>query len=343
MLTPIKSYDIDKIIEDYSISHWGYTENLVPSSWDNFKKWKDTGKAKPLKYLMDHRADIRSSLKNFFPDCKSSLVFLFDYSESRRALEKIFQSENHNGAKISAYTLGFDGDDYHHYIGKVLKEIQSKLESNWSISSKMTLDVHPVLERDLAHSAGLGWFGKNSMLINRQQGSFTMIGSLLLDKQLDLSKAVKELDHCGNCIACVDACPTDAIDSKTRTIEAAKCISTYTIELFKDEEPPKGMEKFSGEIFGCDICQDVCPWNNKHLDLSTFQGNDNFWNEGQRSFIKDNFLLNSISNLNEKLMGLSNREYRRWLAGTSFERLGRIGLLKNLKTFLRFRKDTASN
>ena len=334
MTIHISQKEIHNILEEYSIAKWSYSENLVPLSFNHFNLWRKKNRAGPLKYLLDYRGEMRSSLRKYFPECQSAMVFLFDYSQSRRELEKIFQSDESNGAKIASYTLGFQGHDYHYDLGQVLERIQVKIYEKFGIKSKKTLDVHPVLERDLAYSSGLGWFGKNSMLINKEIGSYTMIGSLLLDNKLNLGKSIPDLDHCGNCVACIESCPTDAIDGESRTIDANKCISTFTIEMFKDCEPPKGIEKFAGEIFGCDICQDVCPWNSKHLDFSNVP--DHNFSE-KSSFIIDNFLLTPISELMEKINAMSNREYKRWVQGTSFERLGRVGILKNLKTFLRIR------
>src|SRR5690606_23512538 len=106
---------------------------------------------------------------------------------------------------------------------------------------------------------------KNSMLINRKEGSYFIIGSILLNQKLQLEETTPDVDHCGKCTACAEACPTNAIDVETRTINAPLCISTFTIEIFKDAEAPEGFDKSRGEIFGCDICQDICPWNRKPL------------------------------------------------------------------------------
>ena len=151
MTVSLQSTELDKLFSSYSISKWGYTESIVPSSLEHFEKWRTAGKAGPLNYLTDHRGDIRSSLSNFYSEYQSALVFLFDYSESRRELEKIFKSNDSNGARISAYTLGFEGEDYHLYLGKTLAEIAQKLEAQWGVDGKLTLDVHPVLELSLIH------------------------------------------------------------------------------------------------------------------------------------------------------------------------------------------------
>lgn len=151
------------------------------------------------------------------------------------------------------------------------------------------------------------------MLINQKHGSFFLISALLLDKDLELESRILDADHCGNCTKCMDACPTNAIvDNKV--IDANKCISTFTIELFKEAEAPEGYPTERGEIFGCDICQEVCPWNQKPLFNSPM---------GQAADFEGLFA-------KTKLEEISNREFKRIFKGTSLERTGRKGLLKNL-------------
>jgi len=132
----LKPQDIDELVSEYSISKWGYTENLIPLSLTHFEKWKEEKREGPLTYLSDHRGDMRASLSNYYPECQSALVFLFDYSESRRELEKEFQSEHSNGTRIASYTLGFEGEDYHLYLGNELLKIQKTLKDQWQIESK---------------------------------------------------------------------------------------------------------------------------------------------------------------------------------------------------------------
>jgi epoxyqueuosine reductase len=153
------------------------------------------------------------------------------------------------------------------------------------------------------------------MLINKKLGSYFLISSIFLDKKLDLSSKPVEPDHCGTCTRCIDACPTSAIIDG-RQIDASKCISTFTIEMFKDNvEAPKGYPSEREEIFGCDICQDVCPWNAKPL-LRSELGN-------YAAFEK------TFKNID--LTSISNREFKRVFKGTSLERTGRVGILKNIK------------
>ena len=255
-----------------------------------------------------------------YSDCRSVLVFLFSYIDQKKSLTKLASE-----SKIASYTLGFEGVDYHHWVSEKLNTIGESLQDQIKgLDFKISLDIHPVLERDLAYRAGLGWFGKNSMLISQEKGSYTIIGSLLLNKELEIETRKTVTDHCGNCTRCLDACPTGAIlDNKT--IDSNKCISTFTIELFKDAPAPEGYPVESGEIFGCDICQEVCPWNNKPLALSSGQQSDNKLVD---------FFNRSVREIYDDIEGMSNNDYKRFFMGTSFVRSGKRGLLKNLKPYL---------
>ncbi|MCO4795546.1 MAG: DUF1730 domain-containing protein [Bacteriovoracaceae bacterium] len=321
----------DSFIKELSIRDIGYTKLSQPMSFDHYNDWVNEGKHEPLGYLADHRKDLRSDLKNYYPEFKSALVFAFDYSPQKKSLEQFYNSEKSNGLKISSYVFGFRGVDYHIELRKRMNEVLDKLKQNRpGLSATYTLDIHPVLERDLAYKSGLGWFGKNSMLINKNFGSFFMIGSLLLDQELELEENTLETDHCGTCRACIDACPTDAIDVENRTIISNKCISTWTIELFKDAaEIPGHKEKGSGEIFGCDICQDVCPWNIKEQEKVPPGDLDHL----SSTKLKEFFLSRPISEIEKDLSEMSNRGFITKFKGTSLERSGRKGLLKNIKLY----------
>lgn len=322
-------------LSKWKIVDWGYVEDPIPKSFTQFKKWVAKEQHQPLKYLGDHRLDMREDLRNYFPSFQSSLVFLFSYAQEKKSLDHLFTNDpKWNGLKIASYTLGFDGEDYHHQIKESLHEITNHLKERFAdLECKLTLDIHPVLERDLAFKAGLGWFGKNSMLIHPKEGSFVMIGSLLLDKKIKLDPPSMQTDHCGHCRACIEICPTDAIDEDNRTIIAQKCISTYTIEMFGEATPIAGhLEKGSGEIFGCDLCQDVCPWNKKKLKALAPLPLDEV---PKRAMLIDFFMRTPLSEMIEKVEKMGIREFRRFFMGTSFERSGKRGILKNLKLFLK--------
>lgn len=313
------------LLSKLGVVDWGYTEEGTPVSFDKFESWVEKGNHGPLGYLSDHRKDLRKSLESVNENFQSAVVFLFSYASEKAALEEFYKSSESNGYKVAGYSLAFGGGDYHYELRRRLVEIGEKIGGEFKVS----LDIQPVLERDLAYRTGLGWFGKNSMLIHQKKGSFNMIGALLFDKKLGLGINEVQTDHCGQCTACIDACPTDAIDLEKRQIVASKCISTFTIELFKDAEPPKGYENTS-EIFGCDICQDVCPWN-KRMKREGEVEEAASWPEGKAVDIVNFFLRPNLKELTQNLGELSNRGFQKLFKGTSFERTGRVGFLKNLK------------
>lgn len=321
-------------LAEWGVVDYGFTSQAVPETLDHYNEWVEKGAHKPLDYLEGERREKRQSVKVHWDEFHSAVVFLFSYHSLHQSMHQIYaENENWNGLKLASYTMGFDGEDYHHLLKKRLNEIGSYLKQNYpGLDYKLTLDTHPVLERDLAFRSGLGWFGKNSMMINRHHGSFFIIGSLLLNQRIHPESPKIETDHCGQCTACADACPTQAIDPEPRTITAKDCISTFTIEQFKlDTVPPEKMDLTSGWIFGCDICQDVCPWN-KRVDRQ--QKSAHVFNDRQ-TVILDFFLRQDKLVLKEKLEAMSEGEFKRKFAGTSFERSGRRGLLKNLRLLLK--------
>ena len=313
------------LLKQLGIIDFGITNEPIAKSYKVFENWVLDGKNAELKYLEGSKMKAREDLRNYFPEFKTAFVFLFDYSNEKNNLEKFYQSSDSNGLKVASYTLIDDGEDYHLSIRRKLETLSSRLRDlKPEVKTLFSLDTQPILERDLAYRAGLGWFGRNSMLINKKYGSFFLIGSILCDADFSSFPTVIDNDHCGTCTACVDACPTNAIDYQTRTVDSSLCIPYFTIEKFKDDtEPPKGFSDMN-EIFGCDICQDVCPWNRKSLSNESLEGEVN-------QKIKDYFLINSPNEIMERLNNSSKKGYRRELAGTSFERTGRDGLLKNIK------------
>jgi epoxyqueuosine reductase len=312
----------NNFLESLGILDWGYTEESIPSSLSHFTQWVAAGHADPLNYLKDHRKTLREDIKKVWPEFQSAAVFLFSYQAPKKWLM------DHKKYQVAGYALGFGGEDYHRELKKRLLMISDHLKLNLpDLKTFITLDAQPVLERDLAFRAGLGWFGKNSMLIHQKEGSYFLIGSLLLNQKLNVSSGILDSDHCGQCFACIDACPTNAIDPENRTIIASKCISTFTIEIMKESDAPAGFTESRGEVFGCDICQDVCPWNKKVMQkiIGSIQITEKF------AFLKELFLDSHLDKLKILIQLSTNRGHKKKFFGTPFDRPGREGWMKNLK------------
>jgi epoxyqueuosine reductase len=311
------------LVDKFQIVDWSYTDQLEANTFDKFEKWIEQGHAGPLQYLKDDRKEKRRSLKHYKNEIQSALVFLFSYAPTSKAMQDLDKKQ-----EVASYALSCNCEDYHHFLKNALEELSVFFGTQgFSNQTFWSLDTQPVLERDLAHRAGLGWFGKNSMLISRVHGSYFFIGALYFDQQLNIESRSIDTDHCGHCRKCIDACPTDAIIEDQRQIEAQKCISTFTIETFKDATPPEGYEG-SSEVFGCDICQQVCPWNIKAFE--TLEWRDDL-SAPKQSMILDYFVTREKELVIEDLNQLSNRSYKKKFISTSLARTGRMGLLKNLK------------
>ncbi len=323
-----------EFLKSLAVVDWGYTSNVHPLSFEKYDNWVKRDDHGTLGYLSDHRKHARRSLSSVYEECESAIVFLFSYHPQKLALEEVYRDPRWNGLKLGSYVLGFNGEDYHFQVKSRLEQIALQLKKNHTdLEYRMALDIHPVLERDLAYRCGLGWFGKNSMMISKSHGSYTILGTLLLNKKLDeySDENLIETDHCGQCTACIDACPTQAIDPEHRTIIANQCISTFTIELFKDAEAPKGMENANGEFFGCDICQEVCPWNKRPIRIGSVKPMDAELFSQKSHQILSTFLLRPLEDIEESLEGTSNSKFAKEFKATPLGRTGRKGLLKNIR------------
>ncbi len=213
---------------------------------ENFDAWINKGYAGEMEYL-PRGADKRRDSRLPFDGAISAIVVGLNYGGRETP------------GPVARYARG---DDYHDVMIDRLVELHRWLEAEIGrpIRGKPYVDTGPVLERDLARRAGLGWFGKNTNLVNPALGSFFFIGALVVDINL-VADAPFEADRCGRCTRCLDACPTGAFAAE-RVLDATKCISYLTIEA-KGEVPVGLREKLGGLVYGCDICQDVCPWNTR--------------------------------------------------------------------------------
>ena len=211
---------------------------------DAFDDWIEAGRAGEMQYLA-RGAEKRRDSRRPVPGTTHAIVVALDYGGREPS------------GPVARYARG---DDYHDVMEGRLRELHARLErdAGRAIVGKAYVDTGPLLERDLARRAGLGWFGKNTNLLNPALGSFFFLGCLVLDLEMTVD-APFEADRCGTCTRCIDACPTDAIVAP-RELDATRCISYLTIEL-KGEIPVELREAMGELLYGCDICQEVCPWN----------------------------------------------------------------------------------
>lgn len=212
------------------------------------ENWLNKGFNGKMQYMENH-FDLRVDPSKLVPGAKSVITLLLNYYPD--------QLQNKDAPKISKYAYG---KDYHDVIRGKLKELLQYIKENiGEINGRGFVDSAPVLERTWASKSGLGWIGKNGNLINKQSGSFFFIATLIVDLELEYDNPLSK-DYCGSCTKCIDACPTDAITAD-KVIDGSKCIAYFTIEL-KDALIPENMKgKFDNWMFGCDTCQDICPWN----------------------------------------------------------------------------------
>lgn len=209
--------------------------------------WLNKGYHGEMKYMENH-FDKRLNPALLVDGAKSVISLSYNYFPKVK-IDEI------NNFKISKYAYG---EDYHEVIKDILKEMVAELQEEiGEFGFRVFVDSAPVLEKAWARKSGLGWVGKNANLITKKHGSFYFLAEIICDLELEYDLAVT--DHCGSCRACIDACPTQAIVSD-RIVDGSKCISYATIEL-KNEIPDYFNGKMDDWMFGCDVCQDVCPWN----------------------------------------------------------------------------------
>jgi epoxyqueuosine reductase len=221
---------------------------LLEEDSEYLKQWLDKGNHGTMSYMDNHflkRVDPTKLMEN----AKSVISVLYNYYPK----DNIPEEDNY---KISKYAYG---TDYHFIIKHKLKALIKFIEINSSeVSARAFVDSAPVLDRAWAARAGLGWIGKNTNLITKEQGSWFFIGEIITDLELDYENQTVP-NHCGGCTRCIEACPTNALEPYK--LDARKCISYWTIEHKGETIPDKYKGQFENYMFGCDICQDVCPWN----------------------------------------------------------------------------------
>lgn len=225
------------------ISKADFLEDEAP----RLEQWLNSNMHGQMGYMANH-FDKRLDPRKLVDGAKSVITVLLNYYPSET-------QKDEEAPKISKYAYG---NDYHHVIKGKLRELVNFInEEIGEVGGRAFVDSAPVMDKAWAAKAGLGWIGKNSNLINAKTGSFFFIGELILD--IELKHDGPTIDHCGTCTACIDACPTEAI-VHPYVVDGSKCISYFTVEL-KDAIPTEMKGQFDDWAFGCDVCQDVCPWN----------------------------------------------------------------------------------
>ena len=227
------------------------------------ESWLNQGYHGKMHYMSDH-FEKRVDPTKLVPGAKSVISLAYNYYTEQ-------EQEDPAAPRISMYALG---KDYHKVIKKKLKHLVSTIQDEiGEISGRCFVDSAPVLERDWARRSGQGWVGKHTLLLSKKRGSFFFLAEIIIDLELDYDHPVQ--DHCGKCTKCIDACPTDAIDASGYILDASKCISYLTIEL-KESIPSEFQQSMENWMFGCDICQQVCPWNRFSVEHSEpkFQPSD---------------------------------------------------------------------
>lgn len=238
----------------------GISAALPLPDWESYHAWVEHGMAGAMGYLTDHRGDKRSDPASLLPGVRSILCVGLLYNTAHSYSTEFSE---HERAWISRYAWG---EDYHPILTEGLRRVEARLReiSAEDFEAKICVDTAPLLERSYARMAGLGWIGKNTCLIHERTGSWYFLGELLLT--LALEPDAPPSDRCGSCRRCIDACPTQAIipgghpGEQRFYVDARACISYHTIEK-KNEIPEEARAGNGRQVFGCDICQDVCPWN----------------------------------------------------------------------------------
>ena len=317
----------------------GVTTPDSPPHYSTFENWLAQDRHGTMNYLgTETSRDRRADPKQILPECKSILVLATPYSPPlplalsgadgrvggvlppHRDTAKTKQGEGE--VRVASYAWG---DDYHEVLPARMKELVQFIEEQIgsSIKNRCYTDTGPILERDLAQRAGIGWIGKNTCLINPKQGSYFLLSEILLDLALEPDLPFVT-DHCGTCTRCITACPTDCI-LPDRTIDARRCISYLTIEL-KDDIPTDLRDKIGDWVFGCDVCQMVCPWNR-------------FSGEGDPAFVDPSSSLRTPPHsLTDELL-LTPQEFNQRFKRTPIKRAKRRGYLRNVAVALGNRGD----
>jgi epoxyqueuosine reductase len=282
--------------------------------FDRLRDWLDRGYAGTMQYMHRH-GEARRHPCSILPEVRSVILVGMNYCPSEPAgLSRRDKPGGSPKGRISCYA---HGSDYHDVLRDRLRRLFDWLrQERPDCLGRAVVDTAPLLERDFARRAGLGWFGKNTMLLNKRLGSYFFIGALLTNLELACD-APHTTSHCGTCTACLDACPTQAFVAPG-VLDARRCISYLTIE-HRGDVPEEFRPGLGDWLFGCDVCQDVCPWNRKAPP-------------GAEPSLQERPELVKLDLI--EILGLSEGKFRRRFRGTALFRTKRSGLLRNAALLL---------
>lgn len=301
---------IDGTLTELGVSHFGITPLNKPLSFEFYKEWLQEGLHGDMTYLAEH-APIKENPQSKWPRAQSALVFAMSYFPHPQKKSEFPLKQ----ARVSLYAQGMD---YHFWFKDRMKELCTQLQNQFPEEEFLAFtDSSPVLERDLAKRAGLGWVGKNTCLIHPKKGSLFFIGEIYTSLKLETEMAPLP-DFCGTCTRCLDICPTGALIDP-RKMDARKCISYLTIE--SRQVPPENLREAIGDwFFGCDLCQTVCPWNQK-----VFKGQLSVEKSLSLSSDEEHLLLEDL----RYILSASGKKISKDFLGTPLARAGSFGLKRN--------------
>lgn len=279
----------------------GVADAQTPPGYPHFLKWLSEGRAAGMDYMHRH-AEARAHPDSILEGVRSVVMVSIVYGQrSTTPTDAV--------GKVSRYAKG---RDYHHVVRGKLEELIAWLKTERpDVRARAVVDTAPLLERDFAQLAGLGWIGKNALLIDRKIGSFTFLAAVLVDLELEADEPLGA-SYCGTCTRCLDACPTGALVNPFE-LDANLCISYLTIE-HRGPIPEDQADRLDGWVFGCDVCQDVCPWNRKAPDGRVAELD-----------APDDWLEPDLI----EWLGRSKGDWKRALRGSAMERARRVGLVRN--------------
>lgn len=275
---------------------------LLSDEIENYKQWLSNGYNADMEWMRNN-VDKREDISLIQEGAKSVIVLAYNYNQTTKHKSDI--------NKISRYAWG---DDYHNYVPKKLKRICNQLTEIYSNESfKYYIDTGAILEKQWGVKSGLGWQGKNSLLLNRKLGSYFFIAVIITTLEIEGDELVK--DYCGKCTKCIDACPTNAI-IEDKVVDSNKCLSYWTIESKLENFPEEISKNTEGWAFGCDICQEVCPWNNRRVPVQI----EEFVNPrfGETEFDKD------------RIFNYSEDEFKERYIKSPIKRPKHKGIMRNI-------------